>query len=78
MSDETPEPEQPETLDEIERKHIARVLIKTDCNLRQASSVLGIDRRTLYRKLASYGWMINGNRLSLYKHLATQEQAEAR
>jgi DNA-binding NtrC family response regulator len=78
MSDETLEPEQPETLDAIERKHIARVLIQTDCNLRQASSVLGIDRRTLYRKLDSYGWMRNGNRVSLYKHLATLDQAEAR
>jgi len=72
------EPEQPDTLDQLERKHIARVLIATDCNLRKASSVLGIDRRTLYRKLANYGWMRDGNRVALYKHLATHEQAEAR
>lgn len=78
MSNETAEPEQPKTLDEIERKHIARVLIQTDCNFRQASTVLGIDRRTLYRKLERFGWMIDGSRISLYKHLSTQEQAEAR
>ena len=43
------------TLDEVERRHILRVLAAHDGNKLAASQALGIDRKTLYRKLARYG-----------------------
>jgi DNA-binding NtrC family response regulator len=56
--------EKPEfkTLEQRERDYIARILRLTKGNKLRAARVLGIDRRTLYRKLARYA----------------QEQAEAR
>jgi two-component system response regulator HydG len=42
-------------LEEIERRHILRVLEAFDGNKVAASSSLGIDRKTLYRKLLRYG-----------------------
>jgi two-component system response regulator HydG len=43
------------TLDEIERRHILRVLEAHGGNKVAASQALGIDRKTLYRKLLRYG-----------------------
>jgi DNA-binding NtrC family response regulator len=40
------------TLDDLERQYIARVLEQTGGNKYQAAHLLGIDRKTLYRKLA--------------------------
>jgi DNA-binding NtrC family response regulator len=40
------------TLDEVERGYIRRVLDANDGNVSRAARILGIDRRTLYRKLA--------------------------
>ncbi|HMJ15288.1 MAG TPA: sigma-54 dependent transcriptional regulator [Polyangiaceae bacterium] len=42
------------TLVEVERRHIARVLKAVLGNKTQAARVLGVDRRTLYRKLEMY------------------------
>ena len=42
------------TLDEVERRHILRVLEETQGNHLQAAKILGINRRTLYRKLEKY------------------------
>jgi len=42
-------------LAELEREYILRVLVSTDGNKSQAAKILGIDRRTLYRKLEDYG-----------------------
>ena len=42
------------TLDELERRYIERVLTSVQGNKTQAAKVLGIDRRTLYRKLEDY------------------------
>lgn len=42
------------TLDEVERQHIMRVLEKTNGHHTRAAEMLGIDRRTLYRKLDKY------------------------
>lgn len=42
-------------LDELERRHILRALDILGGNKTQAARVLGLDRRTLYRKLAQYG-----------------------
>ncbi|HWO19622.1 MAG TPA: sigma-54 dependent transcriptional regulator [Kofleriaceae bacterium] len=40
------------TLDELERRYISRVLSRVDENRSAAARILGIDRRTLMRKLA--------------------------
>ena len=50
-----PDPDLELTLDEVERRHILRVLAAHDGNKLAASQALGIDRKTLYRKLARYG-----------------------
>ncbi|MBX3275664.1 MAG: sigma-54-dependent Fis family transcriptional regulator [Sandaracinaceae bacterium] len=42
-------------LADVERQHIQRVLDELDGNITKAATVLGIDRRTLQRKLRSYG-----------------------
>jgi len=42
------------TLREVERRHILRVLEESGGNHAHAARVLGIDRRTLYRKLNKY------------------------
>jgi DNA-binding NtrC family response regulator len=44
----------PRTLDEVERVHILRILDQLSQNHTRAAEVLGIDRRTLYRKLDKY------------------------
>jgi DNA-binding NtrC family response regulator len=43
------------TLDELERRYIARVMRIVGGNKVQATKVLGVDRSTLYRKLERYG-----------------------
>jgi transcriptional regulator with PAS, ATPase and Fis domain len=42
------------TLDEVERRHILRILEETSGNHLRAAEILGIHRRTLYRKLEKY------------------------
>lgn len=42
------------TLETIERRQILRVIRATKGNISQASLILDIDRRTLYRKLEKY------------------------
>ncbi|MBK8251217.1 MAG: sigma-54-dependent Fis family transcriptional regulator [Polyangiaceae bacterium] len=42
------------TLDELERRHILRVLSLVEGNKSLASQMLGVDRKTLYRKLDRY------------------------
>ena len=42
------------TLEEVERRHILRILEETSSNHLRAAEILGIDRRTLYRKLEKY------------------------
>jgi two-component system response regulator HydG len=43
------------SVEELERRHIIRVLKAVDGNKTRASKILGFDRRTLYRKLERYG-----------------------
>ena len=50
------------SLEEIERGHIIRVLQETKGNVKAAAGVLGIDRKTLYRKAAEYGIDIDKER----------------
>ncbi|MDY6787348.1 MAG: sigma-54 dependent transcriptional regulator [candidate division WOR-3 bacterium] len=42
------------TLKDIERRHILNTLIKVDGNKAKAARILGIDRKTLYRKIEKY------------------------
>jgi len=39
------------TLDQLEKEYIKRVLIETGGNKSKAAERLGLDRKTLYRKL---------------------------
>ncbi len=43
------------TMDEVERRYITRVLKQVDGNKTTAAELLGLDRRTLYRKLERWG-----------------------
>jgi DNA-binding NtrC family response regulator len=44
------------TLAEVERRYILRILEKMDGHQIRTAQVLGIDRRTLYRRLRQYGY----------------------
>ncbi len=44
------------SLDDLERRHIESILQKTGSHQIHAAEILGIDRRTLYRKLIKYGF----------------------
>ena len=45
----------PVSLAEVERAHIEHVLTQMDGNVTRAATALGIDRRTLQRKLRGFG-----------------------
>ncbi len=45
----------PETIDEVEKRHIEATLKHTDWNKSQAAVILGIERSTLDRKIKGYG-----------------------
>jgi two-component system response regulator HydG len=49
------DPDEMPTLEEVERRYIARVLEAVGGNKTQAAQVLGLDRRTLYRRLERHG-----------------------
>ena len=49
------EPVEPLTLEEVERRHVARVLERTEGNRSQAARVLGISRAALYDKMDRFG-----------------------
>lgn len=53
------EPEETTQLDELERRQILRVLEQTAGNKTRAAELLGIQRRTLYKKLARMNWKPN-------------------
>jgi len=42
------------SLDEVERRHITRVLAAAHGNKTLAARILGVDRKTLHRKLSQY------------------------
>jgi DNA-binding NtrC family response regulator len=48
-------PAEPEPLDDVERRHIARTLAYTRGNKRRAAHMLGIARSTLLAKVRKYG-----------------------
>jgi transcriptional regulator of acetoin/glycerol metabolism len=43
------------TLDEVQKRHLMRVLRETGGNKARAAKILGIDRRTLYRMAERFG-----------------------
>jgi two-component system response regulator AtoC len=43
------------TLEEVKRRYLAHVLAETGGNISRAASILGVDRRSLYRMLRRYG-----------------------
>jgi transcriptional regulator of acetoin/glycerol metabolism len=43
-----------ESLEDVERRHIAHILSKTSWNITQAADILSIDRVTLYNKIKKY------------------------
>ena len=45
------------TLDELEKRYIEIILKRTGGRKDKASKMLGINRRTLYRKEREYGWV---------------------
>jgi two-component system response regulator HydG len=49
------DPSELATMDEVEKRYILRVLDAVGGNRTEASKVLGLDRKTLYRKLLRYG-----------------------
>ena len=48
-------PEDLPSLADLEQEHIARVLSATGGNKQKSARILGVDRSTLYRKMARYG-----------------------
>jgi two-component system, NtrC family, response regulator AtoC len=54
-SPQSQEPIELITMEELERRYIARVMEVVRWNKSEAAKVLGFDRSTLYRKLERYG-----------------------
>ena len=48
------------TLDEIDRRYIDRAIKLLDGNKARAATLLGLDRRTLYRRLEKYESQVRG------------------
>ncbi|MEW6747421.1 MAG: sigma-54 dependent transcriptional regulator [Planctomycetota bacterium] len=65
----------PDSLEEMERLHIAHVLKKAEYNKVQASKMLGISRSTLYQKMAKYR-LQDPTRQSLANQPRIEEPAE--
>ncbi len=55
--DETEFEETPTTLEEVEKRYIAKILKLTSGNRSKAAKILGLSRRSLYRKLKRYGML---------------------
>ncbi len=46
---------EPDSLAEVERKHIGSVLERTEWNITRTAKILGVDRVTVYNKIRKYG-----------------------
>jgi transcriptional regulator of acetoin/glycerol metabolism len=43
-----------ESLDDLEKKHITKILDKYDWNISRSAKALSVDRATLYNKIKKY------------------------
>jgi transcriptional regulator of acetoin/glycerol metabolism len=43
------------TLDEVRRRHVVKILEACGGNRSEAAKILGVDRKTLYRRLRRWG-----------------------
>jgi two-component system response regulator HydG len=57
------------SLDEIERRHITRVLTAAHGNKTLAARILGVDRKTLHRKLSQYARAGSGQQENGVSHM---------
>ena len=57
------------SLDEIERRHITRVLTAAHGNKTLAARILGVDRKTLHRKLSQYARATAGQQENGISHV---------
>ena len=55
----------PQTLQELERRHILQVLEEAGGNRERTSAILGISMRTLYRKLKEYDAQLKSSGLAV-------------
>jgi two-component system response regulator HydG len=46
--------EEPKSLEEVERRHIEKILNETDWNISKAAKILGVNRTTLHAKIKKY------------------------
>ena len=58
------DPDELTTLEDVERRYILHVLKAVNNNKTQAAKILGLDRKTLYRKLAQYQGLTEAGRQS--------------
>ena len=63
------------TLDEVERRHIMYVLDVCDQQRTRAARILGIDRKTLYRRLLAYGVVVGENEAPRHDAAASRHSA---
>ncbi|MCX7823082.1 MAG: sigma-54 dependent transcriptional regulator [Syntrophobacterales bacterium] len=47
--------DEPKSLEEVERRHIEKILNETDWNISRAAKILGLNRTTLHAKIKKYG-----------------------
>jgi two-component system response regulator HydG len=47
--------EEPQTLQDIERSHIEKMLSRSDWNIAKTARLLKIDRTTLHKKIKKFG-----------------------
>ena len=47
------------TLEQLERRYIEMILVKTRGNKTTAAGLLGITLKTLYNKIHEYGWELD-------------------
>ena len=43
------------TLEDVKRRYVVHILSQTEGNISRAATILGVDRRSLYRMLSRYG-----------------------
>jgi transposase-like protein len=65
------------TLAVVERQHIAAAVQQAEGNLSKASRMLGIDRRTLYRRIASEGIEVPTRPISMGYYARLKRERDA-